>query len=104
MKFRYALFLLALSLGITSSAQNPAKSQPPQTPLLQDQSVVAQAVAIPRYQIFTTSYDAAGGNFKTIILLDNQTGDTWQYSPGFATTKPDGTKGYVMPAWTKIEW
>lgn len=103
MKLRYAFFLLVLSLGIPTSAQHPAQSQPPQTLQPQDQNVVAHAVAIPRYQIFTTSYDGAGGNFKTIILLDNQTGDTWQYSPGFPTTKPDGAKGWVPAAWTKIE-
>jgi hypothetical protein len=103
MKFRYAFFLLVLSLGITTSAQNPAQYQPPQPPQHQDQSVVTQTVAIPRYQIVTTSYDGAGGNFKTIILLDNQTGDTWQYSPGFPTIKADGTKGFVYASWMKIE-
>jgi hypothetical protein len=103
MKFRYAFLLLMLSLVIPIYAQRPAQSQPPQTLQHQDQTVVAQAVAIPRFQIITTSYDSVGGTYKIIILLDNQTGETWEYRPGIPTTKPDGTKGYVPPDWTKVE-
>jgi hypothetical protein len=94
------LIIVMLLSVLPLVAQNPA---PPLSPA-KDAPVVAEAVALPRFQIINAENDEGNGSGlkKFLILLDNQTGETWEYVPGGFTTMANGTKQYVPQYWDKI--
>jgi hypothetical protein len=100
MPVKTPLVIVMLLSVLPLVAQNPA---PPLSPA-KDAPVVAEAAAIPRFQIIHAENDEANGSGlkKFLILLDNQTGETWEYVPGGFTTMANGTKQYVPHYWDKI--